>query len=443
MEVAALEARIPRAVLMRPILYAQIYLWSTLALFVLGPLFLEVENKSALIAFVGLCYLALFFGYWFGIGTKKDKVYYQVSNVRIRRAKYVVLIGALYFVIYAINMVLDFGINSPMELVRAVLNPGAAYSAKFEIFEMREQSGSVNRITQVLIIFSLIYALFVPVLSAYWVNIKKSHRWFALFAVACYLVAFLAIGTMKGIGDVLIFASAGGAALLGRGGLLLTTKQRRKLLASIVMLVSLAFVYGGISQASRAEEFGIRESKITGDVSDTLLARVAGHGVAQGVYTILAYPSHGYYGLSLDLQQDFVFSKGAGFSPAFESYRRQYLGGASNFDLTYPVRAESATGWPAGMYWSTALPWFASDLTFPGVVIFMAVMGFVVARLWISCVSKMRLLSLALFGQALIFIAFLPANNQVLMQRPGLWALVTGLALLALRKLATRSGRLC
>ena len=441
MEAAASGARIPRAVLMRPIVYAQVYLWSTIVLFMLGPLFLEVENKAVLIAFVVACYATLYLGYWLGIRTKKNKVYYQVPKAKIRKAKYVVLLGAAYCVIYAINMMLDFGINSPMALVRAILNPGAAYSAKFEIYEMREELGSVNRLTQVLILMSLVYALFIPVLTAYWVYIKKSHRYFALFAVGCYLVAFLSIGTLKGIGDVLIFATAGGAVLLGRGALLLTAKQRRRLLAAIIVLLSLGFVYGGISQASRAEEFDIRESKITGDVSDTLLAKVAGQNIAQGFYTILAYPSHGYRGLSLDLQQDFVFSKGAGLSPAFESYRRQFLGGMSNFDLTYPARAELTTGWPAGMYWSTALPWFASDLTFPGVVILMGIVGFVFSRLWISCISQARLLSLALFGQMLIFIAFLPANNQVLMQRPGLWILSAAFVLFMLQKLARKDVR--
>lgn len=433
--------KIPNAVLMRPILYAQAYLWLTVVLFILGPLFHEVENKLILIFFVAFCYSALLLGYWLGIRTKKNKVYYQIPAVKIRKAKHIVLLGAVYCFIYALNMMLDFGINSPMALVRAILNPGAAYSAKFEIYEMRNQLEYVNRITQVLILLSLVFALFIPVFTTYWVYIRKSHRYFALFSMACYLVAFLSIGTMKGIGDVLILVIAGGAALLGRGALLLGTKQRRRLLASIFVILSFAFVYGGLAQASRAQEFGMKENKLVGDVSETLLAKVAGNNAALGFYTILSYPSHGYYGLSLGLQQDFVFSKGAGFSQAFESYRLQFLGGRSNFDLTYPVRTESVTGWPAGRYWSTALPWFASDLTFPGVVILMGIVGFIFSRLWISCVSQARLLSLALFGQMLVFIAFLPANNQVLMQRPGLWILLSALVLLMMQKLARKGAR--
>lgn len=439
MERVASGASIPRAVLMKPIVYAQAYLWATMVLFVLGPLFLQVDNKMVLIAFVAFCYTALFLGYWLGVKTRRNKVYQKISAVKVRRAKYIVLFGAVYHIIYAINMMFDFGISNPIALVRALLNPGAAYSAKFEIYEMRDELGSVNRITQVLILLSLVYALFIPVLTIYWVYLKKSSRYFAIFAVVCFLIAFLSIGTQKGIGDVIIFATAGGAVLLGRGALVLTAKQRRRLLTIIVLLFTLGLVYGSVAQVSRAQEFGITQNKLTGDLSETLLAKVAGPNVAQGVYTILAYPSHGYYGLSLNLSQDFVFSQGAGFSPAFESYRRQFLGGMNNFDLTYPVRTEFVTGWPAGMYWSTAFPWFASDLTFPGVVVLMGIVGFMFSRLWISCISHARLLSLALFGQMLLFIAFLPANNQVLMQRPGLWILLSALALSVMQKLLRRT----
>lgn len=441
MQAAMSGEKIPRAVLMRPIVYAQAYLWTTVALFMLGPLFPEVENKLVLLVFLVLCYAMLFLGYWLGVSTKKNKFYYPIQGVSVRRARNVVVLGAVYFVVFGINMMLDFGIDSPAELAGALLNPGAAYSAKFEVFAAREETGSVNRITQVLILLSLVYALFIPVLVVYWYSLKKTIRYFSLFAVACYLVAFLSIGTLKGVGDVLIFLAAGGAVLLGRGALLLTVKQRRRILVACLVLSSLGFVYGAVSQASRAEEFGITENKLIGDVSETMLAKVAGRSLAQGFYTILAYPSHGYYGLSLGLRHDFVFSKGAGFSPAFESYRRQYVGGVSNSELTYPARTEWADGWPAGMYWSTAFPWFASDLTFPGVVVLMGIVGFVFSRLWIACVGHARLLSLALFGQMLILIAFLPANNQLFMQRPSIWILLSALVPLALRRLATRGVR--
>src|SRR5690606_18136124 len=149
------------------------------------------------------------------------------------------------------------------------------------------------------------------------------------------------------------------------------------------------------NQASRASEFNKTGSIIVDDVSDTTLAHIVGEPWAYGIYALLAYPSHGYAGLSLDLQQEFVFARGAGLSPAFESYRRQYLGGDDNTWLTYPVRTEIATGWPADLVWSTAFPWFASDVTFPGTIALMVLIGFVFARVWINCIISRRPIALA------------------------------------------------
>jgi hypothetical protein len=87
--------------------------------------------------------------------------------------------------------------------------------------------------------------------------------------------------------------------------------------------------------------------------------------------------------------------------------------------MTYPFRTEVATGWPAGMYWATAFPWFASDLTFPGTIIFMFIIGFIFARTWIRAISQKDILAYALLGQIFIMMFYLPANNQVFMQRQG------------------------
>ena len=181
----------------------------------------------------------------------------------------------------------------------------------------------------------------------------------------------------------------------------------------------------------RAEEFGITESAIVGDVSDTVIARAFGTDAAYGIYTVLAYPSHGYLGLGYSMSVPFEFSRGAGLSQAYESYRSQYFGGAEFRYLTYPERSEQVTGWPAGMFWSTIFPWLASDLTFYLIPLFMAAIGALFARLWLSCLYGANALSLAAFGQIIVFVAFIPANNQVLMQRQGLlvvlWLLSLGL----------------
>ena len=111
--------------------------------------------------------------------------------------------------------------------------------------------------------------------------------------------------------------------------------------------------------------------------------------------------------------------------PAVESYRYQYLGGEDYRLLTYPHRTEAATGWPAGMYWATIFPWLASDLSFFGVPFLMFALGFVFARVWMGCLFTDSVLPPAALGLFAVFIAFIPANNQVLMQRQTLWAVLS------------------
>ena len=109
--------------------------------------------------------------------------------------------------------------------------------------------------------------------------------------------------------------------------------------------------------------------------------------------------------------------------------------------MTYPYRTELATGWPAGMYWSTAFPWIASDLTFIGVFPFMFLVGMLFARTWVNCLRKMDVISLAILGQVFVFVAFLPANNQVFMSRQGLLSITVLSLIVVLRKLSHISRR--
>lgn len=431
---------VPKKTQMLPIKISLIYLFGTFAFFLASNMVNKVENLILLISFVVAAYSFLYLGYAFGIATKKNKIF-GISNLDARRRKSVniiVFVGAVYFILWGVNQINDFGGSDLSQVLRTISNPGTAYSAKFDVYENRIATGAVNRITQILIIFSIVYSIFVPVLVIYWRAIKPGLRIFASFSVFIYIVSFLFIGTQKGIGDIFLFILAGFSIAAGSRHLVIDAKLKRKITLIAAVISVVIFLYMALSQSSRAQEFGISTTMVTEDISSTWLAKFVGENYALGFYTILGYPSHGYLGLSYNLGTDYVFSYGAGFSQAFESYRHQFLGGDNNFLLTYPARTEVLTGWPAGMFWATAFPWFASDITFIGVLPLMLVVGFIFSRMWLSCIMRIDLISVAIFGQLIIFIAFLPANNQVLMQRQGLWIVVTAMFLKFIQLLSPR-----
>ncbi|MGH9915207.1 MAG: hypothetical protein ACRD63_07975, partial [Pyrinomonadaceae bacterium] len=201
---------------MAPIRYAQAYLIGTFLLFLASNLSEKVENISSLIAFVIFAYSSLYFGYKVGVITKNERLLTPsvLSANRKRQARLIVLVGSIYFLVWGINQLIDFGATSPIDVFSNIANPGAAYSSKFSVYEERLATNAVNRITQVLILLSFVYAIFIPVLVFYWKNLGAILKVLALTSVAVYVISFLFIGTQKGLGDVILFAIAGFAVLL-------------------------------------------------------------------------------------------------------------------------------------------------------------------------------------------------------------------------------------
>lgn len=430
-------AKLP-SLLMAPMRYSQYYLWGTVAAFLMGNLVKEVKNFPVLMIFLALAFGGFYLGYRVAIG--RFHAYALPTKIgnygETVKQQYLVLVGAIYFSIWGLAQISEFGAGGIGDIIQTILNPGAAYSAKFDVYQAQIDSGYVSPVVQVLTLLSIIYALFLPLAVASWSALTNLMRWIVVGATAIYAGSYLFIGTMKGLGDILLFIVCGAVVLVGKRSLIgqgaVIARRVRRLLIGMGVLL---FAYMAINQLQRAEEFQVTQSEIVGDISDTILANTLGPKAAYGIYQVLAYPSHGYLGLSNSMSVPFQFSGGAGLSQAYDSYRLQYLGGKENIYLTYPYRAEPATGWPAGMYWSTIFPWLASDLTFYLVPLFMALVGAIYARVWVHCLYGTNVLSLAALGQFFVFVAFIPANNQVLMLRQGFLVVLTLIGLMVARSL--------
>ncbi|MDF2999132.1 MAG: hypothetical protein K0R27_4769 [Xanthobacteraceae bacterium] len=436
---ALAQRRQVRSVLNAPIRYSMYYLAATFVIFMFGPLANDVDNMFTLILFVTTSYVAFYIGYLTctnsharEFGGARLKTYDATRNNML-----ILIAGAGYFVIFGLNQLYEYGARDVGTIIQTIFDAGSAYKQKFDVYQIQALTGRVSLVGQVLVISSLFYGAFIPLAVLLWSKVSLLIKLMILAAIAVFQVSFLFIGTMKGIGDTFLFAVAGGAILIGKGRLnaafdgisMQSSSSARYLKLFVVLFASAIFVYMVDNQIKRAAEFGIVYSRIVGDVSRTFINYLFGSDVAFGIYSVLAYPTHGYFGLSRSLAQPFEFAYGAGLSPAMESYRFQFLGGDNHMLLTFPYRAEIATGWPAGQFWSTAFPWLASDMSFLLVPVFMFLMGLLFARVWITCLQRDSLLAMVALGQIMIFVAYLPANNQVLMQRQGFWIVVTLLAL--------------
>lgn len=146
--------------------------------------------------------------------------------------------------------------------------------------------------------------------------------------------------------------------------------------------------------------------------SENLIMQYLPSGLKNLYVMITSYITNGYNCLTVALHTDHQWTYGVGHSTFLSSYidaifgtnitQKTYYSRLTN-DKEYPLISKSL--------WPSMFVQLADDLTFFGVIIFMAILGFVIARVWISVISEANFFGVALLGQFELLIFFLPANN--------------------------------
>jgi hypothetical protein len=72
--------------------------------------------------------------------------------------------------------------------------------------------------------------------------------------------------------------------------------------------------------------------------------------------------------------------------------------------------------------WSTVYPWWASDVSFPGTLLVVFVIGRLFALSWLDTLQGSNPFAVAMLAQFSIMIAYFPANNQCLQEAEHLTA---------------------
>ncbi|WP_326564284.1 hypothetical protein [Micromonospora peucetia] len=415
-----------------PLKLAVIYLVGTYGLFLTLGRAAESPNLMKLTLFVSAATGALCVGYVMHVALRSSPTAFGATVGR-RHAppRTLVVVSATYVLLLGIAQLNVIGISSPTELAHAVTNPGERY------FLQLQQEGQFSRPVQLLTLLAALYPLLIPVAVLHWSRLGRLLQLYVLGSLTTFAVYYMAIGILKGLGDMLIWWAASYLLLLGsrsiRPARAMKLTNWRHLAAFAAMLV-IFLGYMSFNQSDRARTSG-QGPAVQGS---PVVAGLIGDDLAAGLAVTISYPTHGYLGLSHNLSVPFEWAKGTGSSPALGSYLEQYTPFDPQFERRYTARTEVATGWPDGMYWSTIYPWLASDLTYPGAVCLMAVVGWFLAKFWREAVLQRRVLSMALFGQLALLIAFVPANNQLGQTRPALIAFVSLCALSVIARIQRR-----
>ncbi|MBA3884637.1 MAG: hypothetical protein H0X67_02755 [Acidobacteria bacterium] len=156
-------------------------------------------------------------------------------------------------------------------------------------------------------------------------------------------------------------------------------------------------------------------------------ARSTGRVGADG---LASYLSQGYFAVYLSLHEPFVPGYGVGNSMFLQRQVARLLGDQEILRRPYPQRIERV-GWSASGYWATIYPWIASDVGFPGTVLVLLGIGWLAGRVWLDVVGGQNPFAVALLGQVLILLYYIPAHNKVMHSGEGVfgfWVLLAAWA---------------
>ncbi|WP_158863003.1 hypothetical protein [Leifsonia sp. AG29] len=421
-----------------PLIFLVAIVTITYALFWVGPYAPAVTNGGLMTTFLVGVLVVFAVGYslaWVG-STKLEPVRSLHPPVFPRGDRRLLKWSYVWYIAFAVISITAYGVHSPGELIQAILHPRASYYAKFG---QGQVSGGLTIVFQVLNLCGALYFILIPFAALYWRAMGRAMRIGAVISVAAYVVFFLSTGTQQGLANMAIaFAVSVFAVRLRNRG---SKASVRRILATIVV-VGILGLLGLTIVASFAARTDTTSTLFQSSASAQMVKNFTpfvGPYFARGATVLIAYVSHGYFGLASSMKLPFVWTGGMGAFRGLSSYLPQYLGLVDPYYSTYPVRLQEVSSWSATGVWSTIYPWLASDLSFPGVVLASGVLGFAVARVWRTFLISGSSLALVLISIFAVGAAYSEANNQLFNERYSAIGVLTILIVYALSRVGASS----
>lgn len=390
-----------------PIILFLGYLTATLVIFVFGPIPYPVTNPWTTYLYLLAAHAALLGGYLV--------VPFRISGARPAPG------DAWMFSVpglVAVSAVLNIGLlipatlfmtNGSLDLVGALRDPAAAYTNAFAM-----SVNTTNPWSYPVMIAAPLLALTLPLTLFYWRELSLGYRVLAVAAILVSWASGAILGRYKTTADLLI---------LGAVFLLAHTfrrahppRARRSLqVVAVVLIVTLVFVAlfanTMLKRTAQADltYAGIIDARV--DFDNVLLSPFP-EPVKPTMVLLCRYATQGYYGLSLAMRLDFVWTHGFGNSFFLHLLQERALGSEYARHNAYPARVEEEFGYLMLQRWHTIYPWLASDLTFGGALIFVALIGMLLAATWFETLAGVNPFSVSMFANLCVMLFYFNANNQ-------------------------------
>lgn len=401
---------VSRKVVYFPLLLVETYLAVSVLLFAFGPWPWRVADPFALYTFLVLAQAFLGIGYWLG-ANKRNVTGVTGKKPDVARIIRISLYANCLWIVpkFILRTKLqDFSLDAIIgQIAFGLTDPASAHAATGDF--------SVNGT------FNLIYVLFTPLLylglplTIYnWKSVGKRVKILFFLVIFADILSWASTGTSKGIIDLaIIFLSVIAPVMALKWGKYRFRHKAALLVVVMALIVGAMGFFQAMQFSRRGENISTYDRHFNMYMDEeNILVQGMSLEYKAGVGYFLNYLNQGYYALSLAVQEPFTFSWGLGNSMFWSSICNAVTGYNPAAD-SYPAKLEKY-GVDQLVNWHTFYAWFASDLTFPGVVVLMAFLGYYFALSWTSTMKKENPYSVVIFSLFVMMILYIPANNQVL-----------------------------
>lgn len=425
--------KIRRSILYLPIVLIELYLLVTFLLCLYGPWDFKLHNVYYTTLLVLLYQVALFLGYNHSLKNYKPKMINVCLNYN--PMKLLIVFSSINLILLIMNMFRNLNISDVSveglitRIIFGILQPGLAYNSKFD----SNISGSFggDALTYANVMFEPISYVIIPLNMIFFEKMKYFGKIIAIFNISFSVLGYIASGTNKGVFDVIIFAmviySLKKLKKMNEYSKQVKIKKIIIIMMSLVCVGMVLFNYA-LSDRGTGSSWNNSSYTIGGQVyldSHSFWVENLPEGLARFIAMLTMYTSQGYYGFSLTTDLDWIPMYGLGSNKFVLD--KLYKNDIDLIKDTYQYRIEKEYGWDRDVQWPTLYTYLASDLGHYGIILFMFIIGYLFAALYMECILLDNNISKLIFSLLSILLVFLPANNQL---SQGIGSMVSFLCLL-------------
>ena len=393
------------------------FLVITLLMFISSPWRWPLDNPFTFFSLNIAFLIAFYFGYKYGY--QKYRVKGRKKSYNIRKLINYSIIANLIFIYPKFLFQLKVTSLSLSELLSSIgiglFSPSIAYALKHEA----EYTGYLTLSNPLVLTYFLalpfLYFIY-PIGLFYWKKLNFLQKISYVIIVLFDILSFIVIGTNKGIFDfiillpIIMIAAKPEIFYLKR----FSFKKKKYFFISGVILFIGIFYFTIGNKGRKKQNFDYESSTEILVERNTGILRFIPEALEDSYISIDNYVTQGYYAMGLALSLDHQFTYGVGHNDFTASLFEKYYGQETILKRTYQYRIEEKYGYSDRGKWHTIYVWLANDLTFFGVIVFVFLVAFFLAQIWLDAFLLHNPLAIILLPLFFIMIFYFSANNQVL-----------------------------